>query len=71
MLQAIYWILAITVMVLLLINAIKTLKTDKEFRRYIRKQEAMLDRQIRDMFLKDLKEVSELLETMKNEREEK
>lgn len=71
MLQAIYWILAITVMVLLLINAIKTLKTDKEFRRYIRKQEAMLDRQIRDMFLKDLKEVSELLETMKNEREDK
>ena len=71
MLQAIYWILAITVMVLLLINAIKTLKTDKEFRRYIKKQEAILDRQMRDMFLKDLKEVSEMLETMKNEREDK
>lgn len=71
MVQAIYWILAITVMVLLLINAIKTLKTDKEFRRYIKKQEAMLDRQMRDMFLKDLKEVSELLETMKNESEDK
>lgn len=71
MLQAIYWILAIIVMVLLLINAIKTLKTDKEFRRYIKKQEAILDRQMRDMFLKDLKEVSEMLETMKNEREEK
>ena len=71
MLQAIYWILAIIVMVLLLINAIKTLKTDKEFRRYIKKQEAILDRQMRDMFLKDLKEVGEMLETMKNEREEK
>jgi len=71
MLQAIYWILAITVMVLLLINVIKTMKTDKQFRRYIKKQEAMLDRQAREMFLKDLKEIGEMLENMEKEKESK
>jgi len=70
MLQAIYWILAITVMVLLLINVIKTMKTDKQFRRYIKKQEAMLDRQAREMFLKDLKEIGEMLENMNNKEKE-
>lgn len=69
MLQAIYWILAILVMILLLVNAIKTIRTDKDFRRYIKKQEAMLDKHARDMFLKDLKELSEMLEDM--EREDK
>lgn len=71
MLQLIYWILAITVMVLLLINAIRCIKTDKNFRNYIKKQEAILDRQMREMFLKDLKEIGEMLENMKNESEDK
>lgn len=69
MLQAIYWILAILVMIMLLVNVIKTIRTDKDFRRYIKKQEAMLDKQARDMFLKDLKELSKMLEDM--EREDK
>ena len=71
MLQLIYWILAITVMVLLLINAIRCIKTDKNFRNYIKKQEAILDRQMREMFLKDLKEIGKMLENMKNESEDK
>ena len=71
MLQAIYWILAITVMVLLLINAINCIKSDKQFRRYIRKQEAILDRQAKEMFLKDLKEIGEMLENMEKEKESK
>ena len=71
MLQAIYWILAITVMILLLINAIRCIKTDKQFRRYIKKQEAILDRQAREMFLKDLKEIGEMLENINKEKESK
>lgn len=69
MLQAIYWVLSILVMMVLLVNVIKTIRTDKDFRRYIRKQEAMLDKQARNMFLKDLKELSEMLEDI--EREDK
>ena len=54
-LQSIYWLLLIAVMLLLLINGIKTAKSDKEFRRYMKKQEAILNKQAREMFLRDLR----------------
>lgn len=69
MMQTIYWILVIIVMILLLINAIRSIKSDEDFRRYIRKQETRLDKQARDMFLKDLKEVSKMLKDI--ERKDK
>ena len=71
MIQAIYWILAILVMVILLINGIYTLITTRRSDRYFKKQEALIDRQMRDMFKQDLDEISKLLDSLKNESEEK
>lgn len=67
-LQSIYWILLIAVMLLLLINGIKMAKSDKEFRRYMKKQEAILNKQARDMFLRDMRD---LLKEIKIESEVK
>ena len=70
MLQTIYWLIAILVMILLFINACRTIKTDAEYRKYIRKQNMLIDKQMRDIFLRELKEVSEMLKVIKKERED-
>lgn len=69
MLQTLYWILAILVMTLLLINAIRCIKSDKEFRNYIKKQNMVIDNQIREIYKDNIKEIEKLLNDLKKEED--
>lgn len=65
MLETIYWIIATVVMILFLISAINTIKTDKQIRRYWKKQEILLNKEIMDSLIGDL------FDKLKNESEDK
>lgn len=65
MLETIYWIIATVVMILFLISAINNIKTDKQIRKYWKKQEILLNKEIMDSLIGDL------FDKLKNESEDK
>lgn len=68
MLETIYWIIATVVMILFLIGAISNIRTDKQIRRYWKKQEILLNKEIMDSLIGDL---DNLFDKLKNESEDK
>jgi len=65
MIQVIYWILAIIVMIILLVNGVytfyKNIENERDLRQYKEKQKSLLEEQIRKIEEEYEKEIKEIL----------
>lgn len=72
MLATIYWLLAILLMLILLVNAIMTFvmqrKNDKEYQKLLKRQNNIIEKEMRDLFLRDLREINKLVTSLKEDK---